>query len=135
MTNASSRPYPNRRLLLVEDDRLIASVIVEDLLDMGVDVVGPADSVREAMELMHDMGAVDAAVLDINLRGETVFEVADLLLARNIPFVFVTGGSLDDIPARFAAVTRWTKPVDLTQIAAALFQYAEHAVVPASRSA
>lgn len=79
-----------KRILVVEDEALIA-VMVEDMLtDMGSSVVGPAATIEAALKLA---GAemIDAAVLDVNVRGERIDPVADALFARGIPMLFATG--------------------------------------------
>jgi DNA-binding NtrC family response regulator len=78
------------KVLVVEDELLIAMAL-EDLLTIsGFAVVGPASSLKQGMRLIEEQ-TVDGAVLDINLRGEMVFPLADALAARSIPFVYVTG--------------------------------------------
>jgi len=83
-----------RRVLVVEDEALIGMLLEDELLKAGADVVGPACSVKEALELIDQAvadGGLSAAVLDINLEGEVVSPVADRLAALNVPFVFATG--------------------------------------------
>lgn len=79
----------NARVLVVEDEVLVAALLEERLEGLGCQVVGPASSVGEALELL-EAEDIDAAVLDVNLAGEKVFPVADSLAARDIPFVFAT---------------------------------------------
>lgn len=85
------------RILLVEDEPLIA-MMLEDYLDiLGKQVAGVADSVAAALALVH-AGGIDAAIVDVNLRGgEKCWPVADALAAANIPFVVATGGGDDMI--------------------------------------
>lgn len=85
------------RILVVEDEPLIA-MMLEDFLDMlGRTVAGTADSVAAAMTAV-DRGGIDAAILDVHLRaGEKSWPVADKLAAAGIPFVLATGGSGDMI--------------------------------------
>jgi CheY-like chemotaxis protein len=79
-----------KRILVVEDEALIA-VMVEDMLtDMGSVVVGPAATIEQALELARSK-AIDGAVLDVNVRGERIDPVADALLARGVPMLFATG--------------------------------------------
>jgi CheY-like chemotaxis protein len=78
------------RVLLVEDEGLIAALAADMLHDLGAHVVGPAPSLARALALARTE-PIDAAVLDINLRDERVDPVAALLRARRIPFVFATG--------------------------------------------
>ena len=78
------------KVLVVEDEPLIAMALEEMLTDSGCTVAGPASSLKQGMQLLEEE-AVDGAVLDVNLRGELVFPLADALAERSIPFVYVTG--------------------------------------------
>ena len=78
------------RVLIVEDEALIASLIEDFLLDQGCEVVGPAMHMEDAVELARE-SAIDGATLDVNIVGEKVYPVADILTERGIPFVFMTG--------------------------------------------
>jgi CheY-like chemotaxis protein len=80
-----------RRVLVVEDEMMIA-MLVEDMLgDLGCAVVGPAHGLATALDLAHATADLDVALLDVNLSGQPVFPVADALRARNIPIIFCTG--------------------------------------------
>lgn len=109
-----------RNLLVVEDEYFLADDLAAKFRARGASVVGPAASVDEALELLDGGAAVDGAVLDLNLQGEKAFPIADLLLARNVPFVFATGYDASAIPERFAGVKRCEKPVDAGKLARAL---------------
>jgi CheY-like chemotaxis protein len=110
-----------RRFLVVEDDYAIAKDIARWLEDAGAEVVGPAGTVEDALELVESEAfPLDGAALDINLHGETVYPVADALAARGVPFVFATGYDADVIPEAYAGVPRCEKPVDRAQLARAL---------------
>ena len=109
-----------RRILVVEDDYLLAVEVRDRLLDAGADVVGPAPAVADAQALVREGGALDAAVLDVNLRGEMVFPVADALDARHVPFVFLTGYDQWSLPARYALHPRLEKPCQVMQLEALL---------------
>src|SRR5882724_2298726 len=78
------------RVLLVEDEYLVAALIEEILEIAGCIVTGPIPRLAQAVDAA-DHEACDAAVLDVNLAGERIYPVADILSRRNIPFVFVTG--------------------------------------------
>ncbi|HEY2178547.1 MAG TPA: response regulator [Caulobacteraceae bacterium] len=80
-----------RRVLLVEDEAMIAMLLEDMLADLGCEVVGPAYAVGHALELANAPEAIDVAILDVNLGGAPVFEVADALRARRVPMVFSTG--------------------------------------------
>ena len=75
---------------MVEDEVVVAMLIEDILLDWGAIVVGPAGRVAQALDLLAQ-GPVDAAILDVNLGGETTFGVAQELARRGVPFAFATG--------------------------------------------
>ncbi|MDB5365418.1 MAG: response regulator receiver protein [Rhodospirillales bacterium] len=89
------------RILLVEDEALVAMMLEDMLTDLGCVVVGPAARVDDAM-LLVEGEAIDAAVLDVNLANETVFPVARALAARGVPFVFGTGYARPEMLGDFA---------------------------------
>lgn len=106
------RPLAGRRVLVVEDEFAIADLMAEMLQERGVQVMGPAATVLAACELIARGPALDAALVDVNLRGGTSFPIADALLARRVPFAFMTGYDDDAIPARYACVRRYQKPAN-----------------------
>lgn len=109
-----------RHLLVVEDEYLLADDLAARFRAHGASVVGPAASVDDALDLLGGDAPVDGAVLDVNLQGEKAFPVADLLVERNVPFVFATGYDGSAIPSRFAGVTLCEKPVDAAKLMVAL---------------
>lgn len=110
----------DRRILVVEDEYLIADHMQGALEDEGAVVIGPAASVREALRLLDAEAHVDGAVLDINLGSEQVFPVADALQRRGIPFIFATGYAAAGIPATWQHILRVEKPVQMAMVVAAL---------------
>ena len=109
---AAQRALAGCRILVVEDEYFLADELKRAAKRLGAEVVGPAPTHEEALGLLDQSPSVDLAVLDINLRGETAYTVAEALEARGVPFVFATGYNPNTIPDRFARVPRWTKPVD-----------------------
>jgi len=83
-------PLSGRRVLVVEDEMIVAWLLEDMLADFGCVVVGPAARVEQALAVI-DAEAIDAAVLDLNLNGQKSYPVADALAARGVPFVFSTG--------------------------------------------
>ena len=110
----------SRRILVVEDEYMIAADMQQDLEEVGAIVLGPAPSVEAALQVLSGEAVVDGAVLDINLNGEKVFPVADTLTARGIPFLFATGYDASNIPPAYVHIIRCEKPVDTATIARAL---------------
>ena len=99
------------RLLIVEDEYFVAQDLADHFHDLGVDVLGPAGTVADALSLLRS-NEVDCAVLDVNLRGERVYAVADVLREKNVTFVFASGYGSELEPAVYADVPRCIKPVD-----------------------
>jgi DNA-binding NtrC family response regulator len=112
--------FTGRRLLIVEDNYLIAAELAQALTDDGAEIVGPAASVRTALELLEDAEPIDMALLDVRLRGETSFALADVLISRDVPVVFSTGDGASAMPARFEHVPRCDKPTTPTDVARTL---------------
>lgn len=110
-----------RRLLLVEDDFFIADDFTAAFEAAGAEVVGPAATLRAALDLIEQTEHLDGAVLDINLQGELVYEVVDALKARNVPVIFASGYDHGSIPERYADIPFCEKPVDPTRCAKDLF--------------
>jgi PAS domain S-box-containing protein len=98
------------RVLLVEDEALVAMAMKDMLVELGFDVLGAYGRAGDALAAArsHD---INAAVLDVNLGGELIYPVADCLIARGVPFVFVTGYGVETIDARFAHVPVLQKPI------------------------
>lgn len=97
------------RVLVVEDEALVALDLEFTLLRHGFDVLGPAANVAEASRMLHE-AAPDAAILDVNLGGEPVFPIADALATRGTPFVFTTGYDATILPEEHRGRPIVTKP-------------------------
>ncbi|EPX83318.1 Response regulator [Rubellimicrobium thermophilum DSM 16684] len=107
-----------KRILVVEDEAIVAMLIEDILTDHGAAVVGPAARIETALELA-DGEAIDAALLDVNLAGATTAPVAERLRARGIPFAFATGYGTSGLPAGFESSPLLQKPFqeqDLTAV-------------------
>lgn len=107
------------RVLLVEDEAMVALLIQDVLEELGCITVGPAARVSAALALM-DTRAVDLAVLDVNLGGEKVFPVADRLAERGVPFLFSTGYGVAGLERRHQGRPVLPKPFDPDQLGPAL---------------
>jgi CheY-like chemotaxis protein len=94
---------PPLRVLLVEDEALISMILEQLLEDLGATVVGPAATVAEALTYANatPAPAPDCALLDINLRGEPSWPIADALLARQVPIAFASGYGKSGLEPRF----------------------------------
>lgn len=109
------------RILVAEDETIVSLMIEDLLLDAGATVVGPAPSVRSAMDLLLSQ-AVDGAVLDFNLGGEMIVPVADALTSRQIPFVILTGYGPARVNTHYPKATVLNKPIDVQSFAGAVFR-------------
>jgi DNA-binding NtrC family response regulator len=107
-----------KRILVVEDEALIAVMIEDMLADMGSEIVGPAATIEEALRLASSE-ALDGAVLDVNVRGERIDPVAELLMARGVPMLFATGYGEVKL-ASGAAATVIDKPYTQDKLSRAL---------------
>lgn len=111
---------PAKRILIVEDEPLIAMMLEDFLEALGMHVAGVADSVDGALELVTGQ-EIDAAILDVNLRGgETSWPVADALSDRAIPFRLATGGSNDVIAEAHRTRPVLSKPFTMDGVEQAL---------------
>ena len=108
-----------KRVLIAEDDGMIAVAFATLLGDLGMHVVGVAPSVGEALAVVEDE-RLDAALLDVNLAGEAVFPVAEALRARGVGFVFLTGYDSGSLPERYVNAIALRKPVALPRLIEAL---------------
>ena len=110
-----------RRILIVEDETMIAMMVEDFLIELGWDVVGLASSLDRALAMARDAD-IDAAVLDANLNGQLSFAAADILGERGIPFVFASGYGADGMAGRFGNVPILTKPFHRDDLDRALHQ-------------
>ncbi|WP_270938710.1 response regulator [Falsiroseomonas oryzae] len=114
-----------RRVLVVEDEALVAMLVEDALLDAGFGVMGPAATVDEAMSLLA-RERPDAVVLDLNLAGETSTPVADELAARGIPYVIATGYGASGLPAGHQDAMVLAKPYDPAELTSMLGRICRH---------
>ncbi len=112
----------NCRILVVEDEYLLADELRTELELMEASVIGPVGRLSQAMTLLTQTPDIDAAVLDVNLRGEMVFPFAQSLRERDVPILFVTGYDVSVMPAPFQSTPRCEKPVGVRLIAEKLVE-------------
>src|SRR3954468_7384716 len=103
------------RLLIVEDEYLLARDMADYFENLGAQIVGPAGTVGDALGLI-DSCEIQLAVLDVNLRDERVYPVADMLTKKHIPFVFASGYGSELEPQAYAGAPRCIKPVDFAEM-------------------
>jgi CheY-like chemotaxis protein len=112
-----------KRILIVEDEALVALDLEFAFEDEGAEVLGPALSLRDALEVLGSGALIDGAVLDVSLGGTEVFPVAEMLCARGVPFLFHTGhATAASLDALFPGVTVCTKPALPTALIAVLLR-------------
>jgi DNA-binding response OmpR family regulator len=108
-----------RCILIVEDEPLIAMMLEDFLLSLGHEVRATCESVSEALKAVQ-AGDFVLAILDVNLKGESVWPVAAELRDREIPFILASGGHVDPPPAEFAGVPVIDKPYTIDRVTPAL---------------
>ena len=108
-----------RRILVLEDEWIVALDTQDMLENAGFEVVGPVATVREALALLL-AAPVDVAVLDVHLTCEMSFPVAEALIASGTPFIFVSGFSANDLPAPFRHHPLLSKPITPERLLSAL---------------
>ncbi len=108
-TPLKSRALQGRRVMIVEDELLVAMLLEEALVEHGCEIVGPFSTVETALAAARDVVA-HVAVLDVNLRGKRVYPVAEMLEARGIPFLLMSGYGRDGVPPEHAHWVACSKP-------------------------
>ena len=109
-------PLSGRRVLVIEDEMMVAMLLQDMLADLGCAVVGPAARVEQALAIIQAAGALDAAVLDVNLNGQRSYPVADVLAARSVPFVFATGYGEDSLMNGYRSFPLLQKPFKQSEL-------------------
>lgn len=109
-----------RGVLLVEDEAILRMLLEDMIEDLGFELAASVDSIDAAQGAITGGCAIGAAIVDVNLGGEPSFPVADLLLQRQVPFLFSTGYGAEGIPERFRDVPVLAKPYRRHDIHAAL---------------
>lgn len=120
MTNSAA--LRGRRILVVEDEYMIAQEIADMLSAAGAEPIGPVPHVSDAMQMIASESWIDGALLDVNLHNEAVWPVVDALLARDVPLVLTTGYDASAIPAAYSHLPRREKPTTGQDLTRALAQ-------------
>lgn len=110
------------RILVAEDEFFVANDIALWLERAGATIIGPAPTLREAMESLSAADDIQVAVLDINLNGELIFPVADELVRRSVPVIFYSGYDTMNVPERFRSVARLSKCAGSADLVSAVFE-------------
>ena len=105
-----------RRILILDDEPLVAMMMEDWLSELGFEPVGPVSSVASALRATDEQ-EIDGAILDVSLgAGGNCYEVAEALRERSIPFAFATGRGAEDLDIRFQGVAVLTKPFDFEAV-------------------
>ena len=116
-----------KRVLVVEDELMIRLLLQDMLADLGHTVAGEAGRIEEALALAKE-GEFDVAILDVNLNGQLISPVVEILVERGLPFVFATGYGQRGVPEPFRKTPTLLKPFQLDALAQAI-----EAAAPAAR--
>lgn len=108
-----------KKILVVEDETLISMLFEDILAELDCTIVGPALNLRQAMVLAQN-AEIDAAVLDVNLGGDPIFPVAEILADRGVPLVFSSGYGASGLPGRWQTQLTLPKPFTSDQFTAVL---------------
>jgi CheY-like chemotaxis protein len=119
MAQSSQVNLGGRRILVIEDESMVAMFIQDTLEDIGCEVASVASRFNEALEKARTL-AFDVAILDVNLDGEQTFPIAEALVARGMPFVFATGYSATSLPAALQRAPILQKPFRQSDLERAL---------------
>jgi CheY-like chemotaxis protein len=119
MPSPAQQPSAQRRVLVVEDEVMIRMLLEDMLSDLGYDVAGTAGGLDEALTLAREAD-VDVAILDVNLNGNPVYPVAQILTARGVPFIFSTGYGEQGLPDAYRDCPMLQKPFQMENLERAL---------------
>jgi CheY-like chemotaxis protein len=111
--NSVAKSLQGQRIMVVEDDYLVALALSATLEVAGASVVGPIARAQEAVMLIEEgREHIDVAILDVDLNGEKSYAVADALVSRHIRFIFATGYGVDAVDRQYRQYPRCQKPFD-----------------------
>lgn len=114
--NSAAEPSQSRRRILVVEDEFLIRMLLEDMLtDLGYELAGVAGRVDEAAEMAKSKD-FDLAILDVNLDGQDVYPVADIIGKRGVPFMFVTGYGGRGLPDAYRERPTLQKPFQLDEL-------------------
>lgn len=111
--------FRSRSILIVEDEPLISMMLEDFVQSLGHSVAAICETVGDALAAIEG-NSFDMAILDVNLKGESVWPVATKLREKNVPFVIATGGHVDPPPAEFANAPLIEKPYTVDRVTPAI---------------
>ncbi|BAV52832.1 Chemotaxis protein CheY (plasmid) [Mesorhizobium loti] len=98
-------------ILIALDDFALAFALREAFVQVGADVIYPVNTIEDTLDIIMSSAPIDGAILGVNLQGEATFVAAEHLARRKIPFIFLVGHNMSDIPAKFDPIKRLEEPV------------------------
>ncbi len=128
MTLSQDATVGGKRILVVEDEMMIRLLLQDMLADLGHTLAGEAGRMDEAVSLARK-AEFDVAILDVNLEGEAISPVVEILVARGLPFVFATGYGRRGVPEPYRHTPTLEKPFQVDALAQAI-----EAAAPVARS-
>jgi DNA-binding response OmpR family regulator len=129
MQRTRSDVLEGARVLVIEDEYFIADDLAKALLSAGADPVGPVATVEQAERLIETQ-PIDAAIVDLNLRGVMAFDLARRLAAQHLPCLIVSGYSEEALPEGVIGVPRLEKPVAMDAVLRALAAEMNRSIKP-----
>jgi CheY-like chemotaxis protein len=120
-TLASAAEFAGLKILIAEDEYLISLMLQQMLEDLGCAIVGAAENLTAALSLVSAGGA-DVAILDVNLGGQSIYPVADLLAAKRVPIIFATGYGQQGLNESYRGHTILAKPYDVDAVRSSLLR-------------
>ena len=117
MVLSNSNGLDGLSVLIVEDEYFVATELAMALEDAGARVAKPVSNIDDAeLAIEEEVRLFDVVILDVNLGGEMIFDLADRLLQRRVPLIFATGYQCDSLPERFRHIPCLGKPCDDSEI-------------------
>ena len=117
--NAEEKYPDGKRVLVVEDELMIRMLLQDMLADLGHTLAGEAGRIEEALALAKE-GEFDVAILDVNLNGQPISPVVEILIKRGLPFVFATGYGQRGVPEPYRGSPTLQKPFQADALAEAI---------------
>ena len=117
--NAAVKSPAGKRVLVVEDELMIRMLLQDMLADLGYTLAGEAGRIEEALTLAKE-GKFDIAILDVNLNGQSISPVVEILIDRGLPFVFATGYGQRGVPEPYRNTPTLQKPFQADALAQAI---------------
>ncbi|MGA2127356.1 MAG: response regulator [Xanthobacteraceae bacterium] len=122
-----SSDKPSLRILVIEDEAMVAMLLEDMLIELGHQVVATAGEMHRAVKLASEL-TVDLAIVDVNLHGEPAYPLATILTGRRVPFFFATGYGAAGLKQEWRGVTALQKPFQARELAAAISRARQDAI-------